>query len=39
VEAKRLGIDLDDVLDAIAKHWARLTSKRQGKSDSTKGGR
>jgi GntR family transcriptional regulator len=39
VEAKRLGVDLDDVQDAIAKHWSRLTSKREGKPDSTKGGR
>lgn len=37
VEAKRLGIDLDDLQDAIASHWTRLTSKRKGMSDS-KGG-
>jgi GntR family transcriptional regulator len=37
VEAKRLDIDLDDVQDATARHWARLTSKRKGTSDS-KGG-
>ena len=35
VESKRLGIDLSDVQDAIAKHWNRLTSKR----DTAKGGR
>ncbi|HEY6384347.1 MAG TPA: GntR family transcriptional regulator [Candidatus Acidoferrum sp.] len=29
VEAKRLGIDHGDVQDAIARHWARLTSKRK----------
>lgn len=39
VEAKRLGIGLDDVQDAIARHWIRLTSKRGGRSDSNKGGR
>ncbi len=38
VEAKRLGIELDNVQDAIGKQWARLTSKREGVSDS-KGGR
>jgi GntR family transcriptional regulator len=37
VEAKRLDIDLDDVQDATARHWARLTSKRKGTFDS-KGG-
>lgn len=39
VEAKRLGIDLDDVQEAIARHWIRLSSKREGSSDSNKGGR
>jgi GntR family transcriptional regulator len=39
VEAKRLRIELDDVQDAIARHWARLTSKREDKSDASKGGR
>lgn len=38
VEAKRLGIELGDLQDATGKHWARLTSKREGVSDS-KGGR
>ena len=37
VEAKRLGIDVDGLQDAIAKHWARLSSKRKDVSDS-KGG-
>jgi DNA-binding transcriptional regulator YhcF (GntR family) len=37
VEAKRLGIDVDGLHDAIAKHWARLSSKRKDVSDS-KGG-
>jgi len=39
VEAKRLRIELDDVQGAIARHWARLTLKTEGKSDSSKGGR
>ena len=39
VEAKRLGIDLDDMHEALARHWSRLNSGREGKSDSTKGGR
>jgi GntR family transcriptional regulator len=30
VEAKRLGIELDDIQEAVAKHWARLTSKKRG---------
>ena|SRR5215472_9297730 len=38
VEAKRLGIDHGDVQDAIARHWARLSSKRKEIPD-TKGGR
>jgi DNA-binding transcriptional regulator YhcF (GntR family) len=38
VEAKRLDIDLDDIQDATARHWARLTSKREGMSDSKGGG-
>jgi DNA-binding transcriptional regulator YhcF (GntR family) len=38
VEAKRLGIDLEDIEIAVAKHWERLTSKRKEISD-TKGGR
>ncbi len=24
VEAKRLGLDLDEVTDAVARHWCRL---------------
>jgi hypothetical protein len=27
VEAKRLGLELDEVQDAAAKHWDRLTSR------------
>jgi GntR family transcriptional regulator len=37
VEAKRLGIGLDDLRDAIGRHWALLTSKRKDPSD-PKGG-
>jgi len=39
VEAKRLGIELQDLQEAIVKHWTRLSSKREGKSEWTKGGR
>lgn len=39
VEAKRLRIELDDVQGSIARHWARLTLKSEGKSDSSTGGR
>src|SRR5882762_952161 len=39
VEGKRLGIDLPDMQEAIAKHWARLTSKREGKQGPGQGGR
>jgi GntR family transcriptional regulator len=38
VEGKRLGIDLQDMQEAIAKHWARLTLKREGKQDPGQGG-
>ncbi len=38
VEAKRLGIDLDDIQDSVARHWARLAEKRKVMSGS-KGGR
>jgi len=39
VEGKRLGIGLQDMQEAIAKHWARLTSNREGKQDPGHGGR
>lgn len=39
VEAKRLDINLDDVQDAIAEHWTRLTSKGEAKPYSNQGGR
>jgi GntR family transcriptional regulator len=29
VEAKRLGLDLDDVQDALARHWDRLRDREQ----------
>jgi GntR family transcriptional regulator len=38
VEGKRLGIDLQDMQEAIARHWARLTSKREGKQGPGQGG-
>jgi GntR family transcriptional regulator len=37
VEAKRLGIELDDLRDAVSKHWALLTAKRK-ESSASKGG-
>jgi GntR family transcriptional regulator len=37
VEAKRLGIDLPDMQEAMEKHWQRLSAK--GKSTPTGGGR
>jgi GntR family transcriptional regulator len=39
VEAKRLGIDLDDMHEALARHWARLNMKPEGKSEPNQGGR
>jgi GntR family transcriptional regulator len=39
VEGKRLGIELQDMQEAIGKHWARLTSKREVKQDPGQGGR
>ena len=38
VEAKRLAIDLEDMREALTKHWNRLDAKREGKSERTKGG-
>jgi len=35
VEAKKLGIDMDEVLASVSAHWKRLTAK----SDSDRGGR
>jgi GntR family transcriptional regulator len=39
VEGKRLGITLDDMQEAIAKHWSRLSSKRDAKTEQGRGGR
>jgi GntR family transcriptional regulator len=38
VEARQLGLELDDVLAAIARHWGRLTAP-ENESLSAKGGR
>jgi len=38
VEAKRLGLDLDTVLGAIAQHWQRLSENKDQLSQSGKGG-
>ena len=38
VEGKRLNIDLSDMQEAIAKHWVRLTTKKEAKPDSGRGG-
>jgi GntR family transcriptional regulator len=39
VEGKRLGIGLEDMQEAIAKHWSRLRSKRDAKTEQGRGGR
>ncbi len=41
VDAKRLGIDLDDMLDAVSTHWHRLSREAGdgGAKDGGKGGR
>lgn len=39
VEAKRLGVELENIQEAIARHWARLSASRASKSDLRKGGR
>jgi GntR family transcriptional regulator len=39
VEAKRLGLDLQSIEEALAKHWARLSRKQWPKSETTEGGR
>jgi len=39
VEGKRLGITLEDMQEAIAKHWSRLSSKRDAKTEQGRGGR
>jgi GntR family transcriptional regulator len=39
VEAKRMGIGLDDMLDSITEHWKRLTRDDKGDSRLNDGGR
>jgi GntR family transcriptional regulator len=39
VEGKRLGIDLQEMQEAIANHWNRLTAKKDGKQNPGSGGR
>ena len=39
VEAKRLGISLDETLDSIADHWKRLTREDIARSKPNDGGR
>jgi GntR family transcriptional regulator len=39
VEAKRLGVELADIQEAIEKHWTRLSSRREGKQNTGSGGR
>jgi len=39
VEGKRLGIDLEDMQEAIEKHWKRLSTRWAKKTESGQGGR
>ena len=39
VEAKKLGISLDDILEAISTHWQRLSAGQGGSARSDRGGR
>ncbi|HXR33160.1 MAG TPA: GntR family transcriptional regulator [Verrucomicrobiae bacterium] len=39
VEGKRLGVDLDDMQQALEKHWKNLRVRSEGKRESSKGGR
>lgn len=39
VEAKKLGIDLDDALESVTGHWKRLSSGRSPANDPERGGR
>ena len=39
VEAKKLGMELDDVLDAVSDHWERLGGTKSKAADQDKGGR
>jgi GntR family transcriptional regulator len=39
VESKRLGVELQDMQEALEKHWKRLNSRRPSKSEPAHGGR
>jgi GntR family transcriptional regulator len=39
VEAKKLGIPLEDVVASISEHWRKLGSRQVGDSESARGGR
>ena len=39
VEGKRLGIELDELQEALERHWKRLTLQSSSKSDPAQGGR
>ena len=39
VEAKKLGIGLDDILESISTHWQRLSGRQGGPARSDRGGR
>ncbi len=39
VEAKKLGIEMDDVLTSVAAHWKRLSGPAGSKADTDRGGR
>jgi len=39
VEAKKLGIEMDDVLTSVAAHWKRLSGPAGSKADPERGGR
>jgi hypothetical protein len=39
VEAKKLGMELDDVLQAVSQHWKRLGGNAQQAVELGKGGR
>jgi GntR family transcriptional regulator len=39
VEAKKLGIEMDDVLTSVAAHWKRLSGPTGSKADPDRGGR
>ncbi len=39
VEAKKLGMELDDVVQALIQHWRRLDRTQNTRAQNTKGGR